>query len=84
MDTVRYQVRNKTLKPTVLPPAKAKGSIRNMSASLGLCLRQHCKLLTSAFLLKTIFKHLKRGSPSILNRRLSKKACLQKFLSVVQ
>jgi hypothetical protein len=55
-----------------------------MSASFGLCLRQHCKILTSAFLLKTILKNLERRSPSILNRRLSKKVYLQIFLSVVQ
>jgi len=51
MDNVQYQIRNNTLKSTVLPPAKAKKSIWNMSASFGLCLRQHCKILTSAFML---------------------------------
>jgi hypothetical protein len=30
------------------------------------------------------FKNLKRRSPSVLNRMLSKKVYLQKFLSVVQ
>jgi len=59
-DNVQYRVKNKTLKPTVLPPAKAKGNIWNIWASLGLCLRQHCKLLTSDFLFKTIFKNLKK------------------------
>jgi hypothetical protein len=48
------------MKSTLLPQVDVKGSTRNVLASFGLRLRQHCQFLTLAFLVfkKTVFEGL--------------------------
>ena len=43
------QIRNKTLKSTVLPQLEAKGSTWTLLASIGLRLRQQCQFITLDF-----------------------------------
>ena len=65
-----------------MPQADAKGSTRNILASLALCLRQHCQFLTLDFFLYNNFceKKLikKRGLPSMPNNKLSKNVYIEK------